>query len=73
MHRAIANRTGPRIFVACFFTGPLLDTAKIYGPIEELITEENPAVYRQVTISEYLTNFLSNALDTYRALDYYNV
>ncbi|XP_057771346.1 1-aminocyclopropane-1-carboxylate oxidase homolog 1-like [Salvia miltiorrhiza] len=72
-HRALANRDGPRISVACFFSGPIYNPAKIYGPIEELITEENPAVYKEIVISEYLMKFLATGLDNYRALDYYKV
>lgn len=72
-HRAIANRSGPRISVACFFSGPLINTKKIYGPMEELITEENPAVYREIVLREYLMKFLATGLDNYRALDYYKL
>ncbi|KAH6757099.1 hypothetical protein C2S53_020362 [Perilla frutescens var. hirtella] len=72
-HRAIANRGGPRISVGCFFSGPLTNMEKIYGPIEELITEENPAVYRQISLNEYIMKFLSVGLQNYQALDYYKV
>ncbi|KAG8370392.1 hypothetical protein BUALT_Bualt14G0112200 [Buddleja alternifolia] len=71
-HRVIASRIGPRISVACFFRGPVKE-AKIYGPIEELISEENPAIYREVSINEYAMKFLTTGLDNYRALDYYKV
>ncbi|KAH6770048.1 2-oxoglutarate and oxygenase superfamily protein [Perilla frutescens var. hirtella] len=72
-HRAIANRGGPRISVACFFSGPFTNMGKIYGPIQELITEENPAVYREIVLGEYLMKFLTTGLDSYRALDYYKI
>ncbi|XP_057771349.1 1-aminocyclopropane-1-carboxylate oxidase homolog [Salvia miltiorrhiza] len=72
-HRAIANRNGPRISVSCFFSGPINNMAKIYGPIEELITKENPAVYKAVAMRDYLMNFLNTSLEDYRALDYYKV
>ncbi|XP_057771350.1 1-aminocyclopropane-1-carboxylate oxidase homolog 1-like [Salvia miltiorrhiza] len=72
-HRAIANRSGPRISVACFFSGPLYNMTKIYGPIEELITKENPAVYKMVVMRDYLMNILNTSLEDYRALDYYKV
>jgi isopenicillin N synthase-like dioxygenase len=71
-HRATANRIGPRISVACFFSGPM-NAAKIYGPIEELTSEENPPLYREVALGEYVAKFLTTALDDYRALDYYKV
>ncbi|XP_073285006.1 1-aminocyclopropane-1-carboxylate oxidase homolog 1-like [Primulina huaijiensis] len=69
-HRAISNEIGPRISVACFFSGPL-NEAKIYGPIKELISQESPPLYRDVVLSDYVAKFLSAGLDNYRALDYY--
>ncbi|KAK6150876.1 hypothetical protein DH2020_015808 [Rehmannia glutinosa] len=73
-HRATTSHIGPRISVACFFSGPLNgDMNKIYGPIEELISEENPRVYRNVLLSEYVAKFLSTSMDKYRALDYYKL
>ncbi|PIN05844.1 Iron/ascorbate family oxidoreductase [Handroanthus impetiginosus] len=71
-HRAITSRIGPRISVACFFSGPV-NGAKIYGPIEELISKENPAMYKEVVLSEYVQKFFATALEKYRALDDYKV
>ncbi|KAL3828236.1 hypothetical protein ACJIZ3_017038 [Penstemon smallii] len=71
-HRAKSSRVGPRISVACFFSGPV-NGDKIYGPIEELVSQENPPVYKEVLLSEYVVKFLSTGLDNYRALDYYKV
>ncbi|KAL1558977.1 1-aminocyclopropane-1-carboxylate oxidase 1-like [Salvia divinorum] len=72
-HRVIANRIGPRISVVCFLSGPFGNTGKIYGPILELITQENPAIYKEIVIEDYLMKFLNTGLDSYRALDYYKV
>ncbi|CAI9776897.1 unnamed protein product [Fraxinus pennsylvanica] len=44
-HRVVANQVGPRISTACFFTAP----PKMYGPIEEMRTEENPPIYDKFT------------------------
>ncbi|KAL0349009.1 UNVERIFIED_CONTAM: Deacetoxyvindoline 4-hydroxylase [Sesamum angustifolium] len=71
-HRAIATSIGPRISVVCFFSGPV-NGDKVYGPIEELISEENPAMYKEVAISEYVAKFFATGLEDYRALDYYKV
>ncbi|KAL2463653.1 1-aminocyclopropane-1-carboxylate oxidase-like protein 1 [Forsythia ovata] len=61
-HRVLANRVGPRISVACFFTGVAVPP-KIYCPIKELISEENPPLYKEFTVSEYVTKFYSKAID----------
>ncbi|CAI9776896.1 unnamed protein product [Fraxinus pennsylvanica] len=61
-HRVVANQVGPRISTACFFTGVVVPP-KMYGPIEELITEENPPIYETFTLSNYISKFFSKALD----------
>ncbi|KAL0349008.1 UNVERIFIED_CONTAM: 1-aminocyclopropane-1-carboxylate oxidase1 [Sesamum angustifolium] len=71
-HRAIATSIGPRISVACFFSGPV-NGDKVYGPIEELISEENPAIYKEVALSEYVVKFFKTGLDSFRALDHFKV
>lgn len=72
-HRATASSVGPRISVACFLSGPATNGSKIYGPIKEMISEENPAVYRDIVLGEYIAKFLTTGLEEYRALDYYKV
>ncbi|KAK4427765.1 1-aminocyclopropane-1-carboxylate oxidase11 [Sesamum alatum] len=72
-HRVIANSIGPRISVACFFSGPIREV-KTYGPIKELISEENPAKYRDLLLTEYLGRFLKTGLDDENwGIDYYKL
>ncbi|XP_006354551.1 1-aminocyclopropane-1-carboxylate oxidase homolog 1-like [Solanum tuberosum] len=61
-HRVVANKIGPRISVACFFNG-LLAPSKMYGPIKELISEENPPLYEDFQVVDYVTKFFSKPLD----------
>ncbi|KAL3644271.1 hypothetical protein CASFOL_012203 [Castilleja foliolosa] len=75
-HRALAlpSNIGPRITSACFFGGPVDGNgAKIYGPIKELISEENPPIFREVVLKDYMSKFFSMGLDNYRDLEYYKV
>ncbi|CAA2987353.1 1-aminocyclopropane-1-carboxylate oxidase homolog 1-like [Olea europaea subsp. europaea] len=62
-HRVVANHLGPRISIACFFSGPINMDKVFYSPIKELITEENPPVYKEVLLSDYMTKFFTVGLD----------
>ncbi|KAJ9548830.1 hypothetical protein OSB04_021374 [Centaurea solstitialis] len=45
-HRVVANEKGPRVSVACFFSTSLAPSTKVYGPIKELVSNENHRVPR---------------------------
>uniref|UniRef100_A0A803KSU8 Fe2OG dioxygenase domain-containing protein n=1 Tax=Chenopodium quinoa TaxID=63459 RepID=A0A803KSU8_CHEQI len=65
-HRVITKSVGSRISTTFFFHGSLL-SKKIYGPIKELISKENPP-----TIEEFLTYFFSKPLDDI-GIDYFKL
>lgn len=67
-HRVLANRVGPRVSVACFFSTDLVPTQKLYGPIKELLSDENPPKYRETTVEGYSTYFKNKGLDGTSAL-----
>ncbi|KAK6281501.1 hypothetical protein POUND7_015326 [Theobroma cacao] len=53
-HRAVTNKTQKRVSVATFYA-PSRDA--IIGPIEDLLDEQHPAVYRKYHYSEFLDEF----------------
>lgn len=63
-HRVLSRNIGPRISVATFFMNFTISecTSKIYGPIKELLTEENPPIYRDITMKEILTNYYAKGI-----------
>ncbi|XP_022759650.1 1-aminocyclopropane-1-carboxylate oxidase homolog 1-like isoform X2 [Durio zibethinus] len=72
-HRVLANCIGPRISVACFFITAFQPNPILYGPIKELLSEENPAKYRETTVIEYLIHFNEKGLDGTSALQHFRL
>ncbi|XP_008224381.1 PREDICTED: 1-aminocyclopropane-1-carboxylate oxidase homolog 1-like [Prunus mume] len=72
-HRVLANRVGPRVSVASFFSTGMLPLGRLYGPIKELLSEDNPPKYRETTIREYNAYFIDKGLDGTSALTHFEL
>ncbi|KAA8543353.1 hypothetical protein F0562_021152 [Nyssa sinensis] len=72
-HRVLAQPIGPRISVACFFTPSGKASAKPFGPIKELLSEENPPVYREFQCREYYEYYKLKGTNVTSALPHYKL
>ncbi|CAI0458108.1 unnamed protein product, partial [Linum tenue] len=67
-HRVLATKVGARVSVASFFSTGFTPNPIEYGPIEELVSEDNPPIYRKTTAAEFNTHFHGKGLDGASAL-----
>ncbi|KAK4427761.1 1-aminocyclopropane-1-carboxylate oxidase1 [Sesamum alatum] len=74
-HRALSKRTGPRISVAAFIKPHCVDGDNLwmYGPIKELLTEEESAIYRETTYKDYETFYFIKCDDGTTKLPYFKL
>lgn len=72
-HRVLANETGPRISIACFITTHLVPCSKLFGPIKELLSDDNPPLYRKTTVKDFTLYFNNKGLDGQSALNYFKL
>nr|XP_043626964.1 1-aminocyclopropane-1-carboxylate oxidase homolog 3-like [Erigeron canadensis] len=73
-HKVLANKVGPRVSVASFFTtGRSTELSKVFEPIKELLSENNPAKYRTTTTKEYIDHYLRKGHDGTSALLHFKI
>ncbi|MFS7924721.1 hypothetical protein Hanom_Chr03g00276031 [Helianthus anomalus] len=59
--------------MASFFTTGNIQTEKVYGPITELLSNDNPAKYRGTTLKEYVDYYNAKELDNTSALLHFKI
>lgn len=62
-HRVLAKSEGPRLSAACFFYPSTRCTSRPYGPINELLFDDKPPIYRETLVPEYQAHYFANGFD----------
>ncbi|KAI6674888.1 hypothetical protein NL676_002794 [Syzygium grande] len=72
-HRVLAGRVGPRVSVACFLSPCRMENTKPFGPMKELLSENNPAIYKEISPLEYVAYFKSHGQRDNSALPHFRI
>ena len=68
----LASQAGPRVSVAVFFN-PSNDEERPYGPIREALSDENPPIYREILVRDYMMHYGMKGLYGGSALDHFKL
>ncbi|CAI0466426.1 unnamed protein product [Linum tenue] len=62
-HRVLLKGVGPRVTAIAFFGIGYTSNSRLYGPIEELLSESDPTKYKKTTIQDFVAGAYKQGLD----------
>ncbi|GAV61476.1 2OG-FeII_Oxy domain-containing protein [Cephalotus follicularis] len=72
-HRVLEKNEGPRISAACFMRSRKDQSSRLYRPIKELLSKENPPIYKFSFDDLLCINNLSKGLDGTSSLPHFKL
>ncbi|KAG9129703.1 hypothetical protein Leryth_024768 [Lithospermum erythrorhizon] len=74
-HRVVPKSIGPRISVACLFVIITESeiSSRLFGPIKELLSDKNSAIYREVTAIDFVNQLYKQGFGNIPTLTYFKL
>ncbi|XWS27562.1 hypothetical protein CRYUN_Cryun26dG0126600 [Craigia yunnanensis] len=72
-HRVVAKRASSRVSISSFVYPSFPDKLKTFGPMKELLSEDNPPLYRETSVAEYASYYRLKGLDGSSALPHFRL
>ncbi|GAB2221849.1 hypothetical protein Droror1_Dr00013040 [Drosera rotundifolia] len=72
-HRGLARPIGPRLSIGCFFHPGDENKERVYGPLEELISEDHPKLYKDTSVVDYQKGFWLKGTTGSKALPHFRL
>lgn len=72
-HRVVANSRGPWVSIASFFTIHYAENPRHYGPIKEILSDDSPAKYKEITTQEYFQYYTDKGPYATSAITYFKL
>ncbi|XVE98947.1 hypothetical protein REPUB_Repub03eG0153000 [Reevesia pubescens] len=72
-HRVVAKRASSRVSVSSFFNPSFSDNVKAFGPMKEIVSEDNPPLFKETSVAEYVGYYRLKGLDGSSALPHFRL
>eukprot|EP01018_Ginkgo_biloba_P026374 Gb_16443 [translate_table: standard] len=67
-HRAVTNSQKTRVSIPCFLS-PLISREEKIGPIPQLLDDDHPPLYGEISFKDYMLHFIHNSVEGKSTLD----
>jgi len=69
----MVNQGQARVSVVIFFTHDHCPSTRMYGPIKQLVSEDNPPVYRETILQDFNDHVYEKGLNGIPALSHFKL
>ncbi|CAN1151726.1 1-aminocyclopropane-1-carboxylate oxidase homolog 1 [Linum perenne] len=70
LHRVISKKTGPRISIPSFFGHGTTKSTRMYGPIKEMLSDNDPPKYKETTIRDFFVKTFTKGANDFSILNH---